>query len=865
MQDLIDDQKLTKDFFRLRIEQRDEAYNKSFFDEINSRLIFDQLQEPDEHKDDLALVTPEDPTVLLMVVVESLLALLKYDVSSGSKTTLRDIKPGDSVGLIENRVMYPGLFLGKNIINGKSFYSVKRLDLSNGMVENIPEGRGREWRIQPYTSTENLSRTRRTKLYGKKIEHMLELPIGGLKTFQKSKMIVVAPDKSSLLNAIRGVKIGGDPLEAIFPIADYTSTDDWHYVGSHGLNNLKQEPIIGLVANCDMAVDIAMKDPSYKLLVVDSASKLRAHYGSIERLNADVNPRKVLCLLRPTDEDEVKTLHSMGIESYVWKRQDFKDIEIAPSSSESPNESFDKHNQIVTYLSGEEPEFREVNLPAEIDRKIEESYKILYSLSKQVNPLPEAGILIRWGISLINSWLQLPFSIEEFHTYLNRYNIPAKRIDDKFSEFQNRIRESYGFLIPSMHTGECEELISKMNGIYEYFLKNSPKGDEIRSLLEQNTTDTTHVYCCNPQYTSAFNKLSGNKRILAKNIEQLSSMPVKRAIITGWSNRRNAAQGFLAPVKSPVFVLYNKELESIKNVYKTHPSSPESSYDRVARQSLDGSVDTTSNTALSNSEEGQTIESILDYVTHKFNTPMYPSYDPSLNGSGHENIEAHQIQFDDGTMVYADAEHKFDKLERSKQKITRSRTKDINEGDELVFADSERSMFEELLSILQESEEYRTVAITANIWKDALEKYVENDNVSDQELVDMFRMVGCPRTIQTIRLWLNGNVIGPSTDNYAAIDAIAKITKDQELLANRDEVIRACKTLHALHVKTGWLLVRNIINSAIGLDENDVNEETRQRLQSYSGSSRIAIVKSKSEQTFSVPLVEIGRLHEAFA
>ncbi len=864
MQDTIDDQKLTKDFFRLHIEQRDEAYNKSFFDEINSRLIFDQLKESDDHKDDLALVTPDDPTVLLMVVVESLLALLKYDVSSGSETTLRDIKPGDSVGLIENRVMYPGLFLGKNVINGKSFYSVKRLDLSNGMVENIPEGRGREWRIQPYTSTENVSRTRRTKVYGKKIEQMLGLPIGGLKTFQKSKMIVVAPDKSSLINVMRGVKIGGDPLEAIFPIADYTSTEDWHYVGSFGLNNLKQEPIIGLVANCDMAVDIAMKDPSYKLLVVDSASKLRAHYGSIERLNADVNPRKVLCLLRPADEDEIKTLHTMGIESYVWKRQDFKDIEITPSSSESPNGAFDKHSQIVSYLSGSEPEFREVNLPAEIDRKIEESYRILYSLSKQVNPLPEAGILIRWGISLINSWLQLPFTIDEFHTYLARHNIPAKRIDDKFSEFQTRMRESYGFLIPAMHSGTCEELISKMNGIYEYFSKTSPKGEEIRSLLEKNTNDTTHIYCCNPQYTSAFNKLSGNKRILAKNIEQLSSMPVKRAIITGWSNRRNAAQGFLAPVKSPVFVLYHKELESLRNVYKTHPSSPESSYDRISRQTL-GNVDTTSSLVPDNVEEGQSIESILNYVTHKFNTPLYPSYDPTLNGTGHENIEAHQIQFDDGTMVYADTEHKFDKLERSKQKITRSKVSEIAEGDELVFADSERSMFKELLSILQESEEYGTVATTANIWKEALEKYVENNNASDQELVDMFRMVGCPRTIQTIRLWLNGNVIGPSIDNYAAIDAIAKITKDQELKTKRDEVIRACMTLHALHVKTGRLLVRNIINSAIESDDDDLNEETRQRLQAYSGSSRIAIVKSKSEQTFSVPVAEIGKLHEAFA
>ena len=856
MDDVSTTQTLTDNFFSLEISQRDSIYGKSYFDEVNSKLLFEQLKETDDSKDDLALVTPEDPTILLTVVVESLLALLKYDVLNGSKNTLKDIKPGDAVGLIENREMYPAIFEGTELMNGKPFYRVRQ---PNGITTKIPPGR--EWRIQPYSSAESLSPRRKTTVYGKSLEHMLELPVGGLKAFQKSKMLVVAPDKNRLITAIRDVKVGGDPLEAVFPIADYLSPDDWHYVGSFGLNNLKQEPLIGLVANCDAAVDIAMKDPNYKLLLIDGASKLRAHYGSIELLNADETPRKVLCLLRPTDEDEMITLNSMGIESYVWKRDDFKSIELeAEDKADNP---FRQHEQILYNLSGSDPVYREVPLPTHLEAAIDEAYKLLRSLSRKVPSLPESGILIRWGISLLNSWLQLPLTIEDYDSYLKESGPTTKLLGDKFTDFKNRIRSSYGLFIPSMNKDECEDMISKLEIIYGYFLTNNPKKDQLLSIVGRNTDDTFYIYCCQSGYTSAFNGIYGSNTRQAKNIEQLSVTPVGKAIVTGWSSRRNTAHGFLAPVRDMTFLLYRKELDSLRYIYKTHPASPESSYDMNARIALGINKVIPTDIPADNQKE-ESIESILEYVSSKFNTPLYPNYEANEDNKP-DIIEAQQILFEDGSVVYADTDHKFDKIDRSARRIQRSKTVELTEGDEIVFADSERSMFEELLSILQKSEEYRKLSAVANIWREALQNYVEENNVTDKDLVTMFKMVGCPRTIHTIRSWLKGNVIGPSYDNYSAISAIAKITKSTNLETNHDEVIRACKTLHALHVKTGWLLVRNIINSAIEPEDNeDINDETRERLQAYSGSAKLKIIKAISDETFSVPVGEIGHLQEAY-
>jgi hypothetical protein len=847
-------------FFRLRIEQDGEVYQKGYFDEINSQLISRQLALENNDDDDLALVTPEDPTVLLTIVIQSLLALLQYDVSNGSMATLKGIKPGDSVGLIQERVMYPGVFEGMETLYGKEYYCVKRTDLSNGMVEKIPPGR--EWRIQPYSSTETFQRKRKSNVYGKALEQILDLPAGGLKAFQKSKMLVVAPDKNRLIDAIRNVKVGGDPLEAVFPIADYKSVDDWNYIGSFGMNNLKQEPLIGLVANVDMAVDIALRDPSYLLLVVDGVAKLRSHFGDIERLNNETSPRKVLTVLRATDEDELKALNGMGISSWVWKRDDFKQIELGDKEQQG---QFGQHNQIMSSLAGGSPVFRTVSLPHDIDRATNTAYELLYSISRKVNPLPEAGILIRWGIGTLNSWLQLPVTITEHDEYIKRSDFSdEKKLSNKFETFKNRVRESYGLLIPATQTSDCESLIKAMQTVYDYLSSSSPKQDVLKEIIDNFSDESLDVFCCQPLYTGVVNEINGNRKINAKNIEQLSNSPTEQAVLTGWSNRKNAARAFLAPARNITYLLYNKELQAVQQVYRTHPCSSNSGFDNATRTALGLSPDTDSKVVEQTPQENQedSIEAILSYVAERFGSST-TTYDLEKNlNDGDEIKQAHKVTLEDGSVVYADSDYLFDKVDRSGKQIKRVSVENIAEGDELVFANSERSMFEELLAILQKSDEYKRVYATASLWKIALQRFVEDTNSTDAELMQMFRMVGCPRNVQTIRSWLNGNVIGPVKDNYAAVRAIARITRNVELSENIEEVIGACKIVHALHVKTGWLLVRNIVNSTIDNGDDDVNEETKERLKTYSASAKLGIVSSISDNTVSVPAAEIGKLKE---
>ena len=174
---------LSDRFARLKIEQDGETYQKSRFDEINSQLISRQLDLDNNDDDDLTLVIPEDPTVLLTVVIQSLLALLQYDIRNGSDEVLNNIEIGQTVGIIRDRTMYPGVFEGMETRGNGKFYRIKRTDVNPVMFESIPPSSA--WKIQPYSSTDNSLRKRKGTVYGKVLEQILELPAGGLKAFQK--------------------------------------------------------------------------------------------------------------------------------------------------------------------------------------------------------------------------------------------------------------------------------------------------------------------------------------------------------------------------------------------------------------------------------------------------------------------------------------------------------------------------------------------------------------------------------------------------------------------------------------------------------------------------------------------------------
>jgi len=859
MQQPTEDSALSDKFLKLDIIQGGQKYFKSYFDEVHSKLITGQLKNQSNVEDDIALVVPADPTVILTVVIYSLLALLQYDVNNGSVATLKDAKPGDSVGLIQNRVMYPGIYEGMEELYGKQYYRVRRADLSNGMVEKIPPGR--EWRIQPYSSTDVVASKRRGTVYGESLEKILELPAGGLKAFQQSKILVVPEDKSNFIEQIRATTVGGDLLESIFPVAEYNSATDWRYIGYFGANNLKQQPSLGIVANADVAADIALNDPDARLLVISGAGKLRRNYGSIERLNYDETPRKILCLLSPVDEEELKTLGALGIQSWVWKRDDFEETDLTHNSDiGSP---FTYHEELLNLLAGSSTEIVEVSLPAEIEETINNVYRNLYSLGRNANPLPESGLLVRWGLSLINSMLQLPMTIQKHDAFVEASFGEDKTIATRFEHFKTKIKSAYGLLIPSVYIKETDKLLDQLDTVFSYFLTASPKETAFAEMLEAKVDSSSKlsVFTSTPSI-AAYISHDQTKPFLTSNAERIDTFPCDEAVLTGWSSRMNVARSFLAPAHRLTWLLYSREANNVRAVYVNHPASPLSKVDKDLRLHMGYAVEDNLQEDVKQEDEESvpSVEELLLSFTERFGKPDKQFHDVTgENALAGEAVNAWRISLSDDSFVYVDGDYRLDKIDRTTNKLTRCKVSQLLEGDELVFAETDRGMFEELLSILQKSDEYKALLEKANIWRVALTDYVDRTDTTEAELVTMFKLIQYPKDIQTIRTWLRGQVIGPSGDNYAAIPAIERITHDERLAGQTNEIIRACKAVHALHAQTGHLLVRSIVNSSVA-HNGDINEETRERLEKYSASARLRTIIEISDYTVPTLVRQIGKL-----
>jgi hypothetical protein len=81
---------------------------------------------------------------------------------------------------------------------------------------------------------------------------------GDLFGMQSSKGIIVTGNKGKLKEEIKEITIGGDPIESIFPIADFSDADTPKPLLA---DPLRREYVLGLVSNSDTAVDICFKGP----------------------------------------------------------------------------------------------------------------------------------------------------------------------------------------------------------------------------------------------------------------------------------------------------------------------------------------------------------------------------------------------------------------------------------------------------------------------------------------------------------------------------------------------------------------------------------------------------------------------------
>lgn len=840
-------------FWVLPIFQDGEEYPKTGFDEINSTLLVERLAESGSH-DDLALVLPDDPSVLPLIVVEALLALVQVDKLDSDSGFLETLKPGDHVALFDNhsRMSTPGTFEGMQEREGEKYFRISReIGRGNRIYELIPPNR--RWRVKPYVGDDTGRRQQATKMLGEQIEELLAIDPGELMTYERSRALLVTGDKASVKEQLGAISLGDDSLLDVFPVGDYSDETSYRMLGS---DRLGRRPSLGLVSHADLAANIALGDPSVKLIIIDGAAKVRGGIGSIDLLNNDATPRKIICLLNSWNDEELNMLSDRGIDSWVWSQKDFKKLDLTSLSDKQKRIEFRRHEHVMKRLAHGDTRLIPAELPpiaSSLPTTAREQIKNLVRMS----PNNEAcGSLIIRARTLLLRMMQAPLPLNILEPKLAE-NTAGEYIPilEQIDQLKKGLSEQVGASLPPEASSICTELCGNLKSLYRSLESSNPKHQLIMNALKDGKT--TDIVCATPEYAIALESTLDRSGAQVLSANQLLSAKSEKLLLTGWFNPKFTARTFLAPYLITEYLLYEEEMKPYAWMNKTHPAAPNSQVDQKLRKMYAPKLIKPEITGVVTTQPQRQAD--IETVSTEIETKFADHLDAQALASNgnHQPVDGIRIIFDDGSRTYAGKGTKLDRLDRSARDISHCIYDDLAPGDELVFAASSRSVFQDYIAgHVSKSDEYQALSATASIWRSALLDYASDYSLTASDLSAKLKTFGANRSPGNIKAWLEGETIGPEEDG---MEAIKLMTLNRELSNNFKEVMEACARIRAIHTQAGRTLARHIVKAAAGTSDTSDSDYDEQAAE-YARHSRIMLVRSIGEKTISVAPELLGRL-----
>lgn len=842
-----------REFWELDIVCDGRKYQKTDFDAVNSSLILKEILDAGKSPG-FALVLPQDQSVLPVIVIECLVSLLMLDILEARDDLLAGLEEDDAVGLVVRDEILPAKFKEAMDTDGDFYYVLETGKGKNKCTYKIPKDQ-RE-RIQPFSAT-GRRQGRRMRIGGEAVEKAFRLPKGGILGIQKSKLAVVGNDKSDLIEFLRSLEISGTPFEELFPMANYTSADAFYSVGR---NPLDRDPVLAFVSNPSVAADLAV-DGGCRTVLMEGGAKLKRASGDISYMRSKHAQTTVIGLLAPNDRHEIDGLHAMGFRCWLWSREDFGLFDERPAIQEEDEHPFALHDNLLVSLADATQKQITVPLPPEIENTISTISELLRKIDSRAPDSRDADSLLARTAAMFYVLTQLPAPLKDFDDVLSEEDPLKNTSHARLLILQEAWRESFGTVMPSDLKPDVSRLFEAMFAWHEFLGKENPKAVALKKFLEGDGGKAS-VVCRRRDHARAL-RISGivpeGGRILEASV--IGGDPEPSLVFTGWFGSGFAERTILSPVKESSFLFYPHEMASFRAFENRRRSGYISKYDAETRRNNFGGKFAKSAVP---TPEGQPltadIEDLLGEITKRFGPAI--GSDAIGIDEGEEKIAAFPVVFDEDIYTYLSPTMRVARIDRAAGTIRDCKLDDLQIGDELVFIEGARDLFDELIKSLHASASVRALADRADAWRKALLDFVQTNRLSLSGLADVLAKNGCKRGLQTLKGWLEGQTIAPSEQDYQPIDAIATLTHDPLLCDDIAGIKAACRSIRSMHIKAGHLLLRRIRDATMQSkqDYEGLDEDVIERIEEYARKSRILSIEYIADVPVNVPLKMIGCL-----
>ena len=728
---------------------------------------------------------------------------------------------GFAFNTVSNDDIVASLQIGDMVLYNGQRYRWKGLQLLDGIEMMVLEqdGRGRNglsttWvpynsfkhSIKPYygvsTVTDGRGIRRPNSNREMILSKLLNKPAVEIPSVLEVSFAVVAQKQRmyDLCNNLQ-IRVGSNciSLVDVFPAAYYTNTGSQILIGH---NPSKAMPVICFTEQLSVARDLILERGStiVGLLVMEN-SYIVDNSSELDDLIGRSKPKyiHVSTIMRSDAEKRVIAQYPsasvFACTSHFLSRIDCEIKEENYFTSELHDHlSFIKHPSIETpafenawdlscfrKFQSDIHIIRNAIIPPEIkDNFILSAYALMNLYSTAVFPL---------------SWIRISINNCSIN---NAIKTPSQRIDDLWDLASNVQQCQDTFL-------DVIDLLEKQN---DFFKNNSPKFDWLKNFLNAHQNEKILIVVPKAYYinilSNIFN-LDDENISCTTNRRYKSNVTFDIIISLCWMPNQVFDPLQCCTAKHIVLPLYPYEQEIISYRIKLL---------KKVEMQLNGDIVELPNTPDFLDEDDlnvtpkQMLSSIIDmehYINQMNSIQLQQFIKHSFSGNNTALTEVYYIgHFTNGDHIFFSKQYMAVVYSPETNSISEKPVKELSSGDILVFTrrdDYTRNIVDIIFDRLIRSDKLSQTIIDAKIksayWKTILREYKTENGLKHRDLALRLQDLGLAIKAVSIRQWLaeESHIVGPQKEE--TMEAIARLTQDQELMANTHLYFEACRTVRS--------------------------------------------------------------------
>lgn len=406
-----------------------------------------------------------------------------------------------------------------------------------------------------------------------------------------------------------------------------------------------------------------------------------------------------------------------------------------------------------------------------------------------------------------------------------------ERLTDMVAEFMGEDRETAKIVLNFLENG------------YFKLLTLSPKEQQLFALLEENRGKKIAIivpkaYYANILYNqNIFDYFDDASQLCistANKFDYSQQYDIVIAIGVFWGKKFDP---FRCRSASTIYVMVSAVEENLFKYRRKLASAIEYKFNILAKVPMDA-VDIQEeiyNDGATEEEVAEVVGSTIDvtaYINQIFESRSLEMLNTS--GGNHTGMAdiSHIATSADGERIFFTKKYHAFVFDSAKEDVVEMSVDKLSPGDTVIFK-SHNSETKDIVTMLLDKylAEYNTADIELQIaylrsqlWKDVLREYRLRNNLSFKSLSKHLERFGSKKHEVTIQSWLaeDSYIVGPQdVETYIAI---ARMTQNQEMLADPKAFCDACDTIRRVRIGVLKLIAKSIISKYSGrlIEDSDM-------------------------------------------